>query len=136
MFDQITIVGKHIPTGFIIQFTLGPDVTVKDALPILAKYQIAPTLANDDVKNKEKIIVFPASEMTATVDKGKVYWKVTGAKYTKHGATIWPEVLETAGFNPDELNPMKPYDLKGYMAYCEPNGSGNPKKVIRLEAMH
>lgn len=76
---------------------------------------------------------FKAETMTATVDSGKVYWKVKGGSFQKHGVTIWPEVLEEAGIKPDDLNPLKPVDLSRFVAVCSAKENGQPKKVIRLE---
>lgn len=79
-----------------------------------------------------QVITFAAKNLIANMHKGKYYWKVTGGSYHLHGITIWPEILEEAGINPDELDPLKPLDLAGYVATCEANEKGNPNKVIKL----
>jgi len=75
---------------------------------------------------------FLADKLTATVDDGNAYWKVRGGQYTKFGVTIWPEALVDAGFDFDELNPMKPVDLSGWTAHYVLNDNGKPKKVVKL----
>lgn len=75
---------------------------------------------------------FAASEMICTVSEGKAYWKVRGGQFTKFGVTIWPEVLQSAGFDPDTLNPMKPIPLVGYTAHYALNEEGKAQKVTAL----
>lgn len=75
---------------------------------------------------------FAASEMICTVSEGKAYWKVKGGQFTKFGVTIWPEVLQAAGFDPDTLNPMKPVSLAGYTAHYVLNDEGKAQKVTAL----
>lgn len=75
---------------------------------------------------------FAAETMTATVDDGKVYWKVKGGVYRKFGIIVWPEVLEDAGFVVDELNPLKQIDLVGWTAVFSVKENGQPHKVIKL----
>jgi hypothetical protein len=77
-------------------------------------------------------ISFKAEKLIATVDKGKVYWKVTGANYQQFGVSVWPEVLEEAGFEPEEMNPLKALDLRGFTAICTVKDNGKPKKVTQL----
>lgn len=74
---------------------------------------------------------FPAEQMTAMVNDGKVYWKVRGGKFQKFGVNIWPEVLEQAGFDPDEMNPVKSIDLSGYTAQYLVE-EGKAKKIVKL----
>lgn len=83
---------------------------------------------------------FPALELSAEIKGGKVYWQITSARaYPKFATRVWPEVLEAAGFNVDELdetvreNPQQVFDLDGYTAHFVRNDSGNPSKVVKLE---
>lgn len=73
--------------------------------------------------------VFDATELVATVNNGKAYWKVKGGPWTQFGITAWPEVLESAGLT--NLNPMETYSLTGWTAYYTVDGQ-NRKKVTRL----
>ena len=74
---------------------------------------------------------FPAEQMMAMVNDGKAYWKVKGGKFQKFGVTIWPETLLASGFDPDEMNPLKPIDLSGYTAQYLVE-EGKAKKVVKL----
>lgn len=78
-------------------------------------------------------LTFEASKLVANVNEGNVYWKVKGGKFSRHGVTIWPEVLEAAGFEPDNLDPTETYSLSGSTAHYVVNENGNPQKVIKLE---
>lgn len=78
--------------------------------------------------------IIPAEEMTATVNDGKVYWKVKGGQYRKWGVTIWPETLEAAGLT--NLDPTKPVNLAGYVAHVAMKEDGKPSKVTRLERVN
>lgn len=75
---------------------------------------------------------FPAMQLSATVDKGNVFWQVQGGSFQKFGVRIWPEVLAEAGFSVEELNPVKAVNLQGYTAHYVKKANGKPKKVIRL----
>ena len=77
-------------------------------------------------------IAIPAEEMVCTVSDGVPYWKVRGGEYRKFGVTIWPEVLEAAGFDPKRLNPLEAISLKGYTATILLKENGQPKKVLNL----
>ena len=65
----------------------------------------------------------------------KVYWKVSGVEgnFPKWPVTIWPEVLEAAGFKMDKLEVGKNYPLPGVVAKYKKNEAGNPQKVIELQ---
>lgn len=75
---------------------------------------------------------FTAESLSATVDKGKTYWKVQGGMFTKFGVTVWPETLAAAGFDPENMNPTKVYDIPGYTAVYVLNEEGKAQKVIQL----
>lgn len=77
-------------------------------------------------------ISFDAEQMVANVADGNVYWKIRGSHYKKFGVTIWPEVLEEAGFVAEEMPTTKIYDMTGWVAHCELNEEGKPKKVVKL----
>lgn len=77
-------------------------------------------------------LTFRAKTMEATINGGKAYWKVKGGKFDKFGITIWPEVLEDAGFNLEELDPMKVYQLDAYVAAYTLKEDGKPDKIVKL----
>lgn len=77
-------------------------------------------------------ISFNAEQMVSNVADGNVYWKIRGSHYKKFGVTIWPEVLEEAGFVAEEMPATKIYDMTGWVAHCELNEEGKPKKVVKL----
>lgn len=79
----------------------------------------------------EGVESFAAEQLVATIRDGKAYWKVKGPPFAKYGVMVWPEVLEEAGFNVEELDPMKPVSLAGHTAHFI-REDGNPKKVIKL----
>lgn len=87
-----------------------------------------------DNGKKEYPNEFKAGRLTASSDKGKIYFKVEGeegAKFPKFPVTIWPEVIEKAGINADEI-PVKGMALTGWIAVYEKNEKGYPGKVIEL----
>jgi hypothetical protein len=63
---------------------------------------------------------------------GKTYWSVKGGRWSQFGVRIWPEVLEAAGFNAEELDPARVYDLKGHRAEIVLKVDGKPDKVTQL----
>lgn len=71
---------------------------------------------------------FPAETLVATVDQGKVYWKVQGGRYRKFGISVWPEVLDVYFPHLIPLDPLKTYNLRGYTACVD--DSGEHKKVV------
>jgi hypothetical protein len=74
---------------------------------------------------------FSAETLVANVNEGKAYWKVQGGPFTKFGVTIWPEVLNEAGFDCDQLDSTQTYSLAGHTAtYTKVDGK--PKKVTLL----
>lgn len=80
------------------------------------------------VSNQEQS--FTANKLTATVDKGNVYWKVTGGVFQKFGVNVWPEVLDEIGLS--DLDPLKQYDLAGWTAVYITNENGSPKKITQM----
>lgn len=78
-------------------------------------------------KAKERITgEYPAVKLFANMMDGNVYWSVKGGPYMKHGASIWPEVLEPAGFG--NLQPTDTVDLTGWTAVYTASADGkNPK---------
>jgi len=75
---------------------------------------------------------YPALKLYANMMDGKVYWSVKGqtGPYTKHGASIWPEVLEPAGFGHSQ--PTEQIDLTGWTAVYTANADGKNPKVTQL----
>jgi hypothetical protein len=77
---------------------------------------------------------FMADSLTVGMDESaNVVTKVRGGKFTQYGLRVWPEVLETAGFNPAALVPGQKYSLQGWIAtYCLGDNS-KPLKVTQLQ---
>ena len=77
---------------------------------------------------------FPAEDLTASMHEGKLYWKIKGGRFQKYGVTVWPEVLEAAGWVLEELekNPLEKRNLSGWVAHYVLNDKGNPDKVVEL----
>lgn len=76
---------------------------------------------------------FEAASLEGERKKGKDYWKVKGGKFQRHGVTIWPEVLQAAGFQAEAMTTDEVYSLAGYTAFYAMNEEGtNPQKVTRL----
>lgn len=82
-------------------------------------------------KENERITgEYPAVKLFANLLDGKVYWSVKGGPYMKHGASIWPEVLEPAGFG--QLQPTEVVDLAGWTAVYTAKADGSNPKVTQL----
>ena len=88
-------------------------------------------LHTDDV-HPDASYTFEAERMVGSTQGDKVYWKVQGGKFSKYGVTVWPEVLEASGFDPEQLDPAIEYDMQGYTAYYVLNDKGKPDKVVNL----
>lgn len=73
---------------------------------------------------------YPAVKLFANMMDGNVYWSVKGGPYMKHGASIWPEVLEPAGFG--HLQPTEQVDLTGWTAVYTAKADGSNPKVTQL----
>lgn len=73
---------------------------------------------------------FAAVALSATIDKGKTYWKVQGGSFMQYGIMIWSEVLAQTDFA--DADPMQSYDLTGYTAVYAENEDGR-KKIISLK---
>lgn len=139
MFERV-IIRTINSDGWPIDFELKEGQSPKPAIDWLAShgYQPAPgaavtvTAPAAPPELDTAVHTFAAETMTATVDDGKVYWKVKGGQFQKFGVSIWPEALEAAGFAPDEMNPLKPVDLTGWTAHYITKENGSPKKIIRL----
>lgn len=141
MFTKITIRALN-PDGWPIDFEIdSSEVKTGDAIAYLEKYgfrpqvdatppQAAPAALTGGTQTTASFI---AETLSATVDDGKAYWKVKGGQFQKFGVTVYPEVLDAAGFDVDALNPLKPVDLSGWTAHYSLKESGKPQKVVRLE---
>ena len=89
--------------------------------------------------NTNGLLTFPATELSATIMKGKPYWGITGGRWQKP-VRIWPEVLEKAGIaevNKDTglamLDDHQVYDMTGWVCHCEVNPEkGWPSKIVKL----
>lgn len=82
------------------------------------------------VAHAPQSLSFNCTSLGATVNDGKAYWKVKGGKFEKFGVTVWPEVLEAAGFI--DLDPMQTYSLTGYVATYSAKDDGKPDKVTAI----
>lgn len=74
---------------------------------------------------------FAVDKITATIDDGKVYWRVKGGEFQKFGVVVYPEVLEAAGLG--GINPVQPFSEPGMVAYYSTKDNGKPKKITRIE---
>lgn len=75
-------------------------------------------------------LTFAADTLSVKVEEGKTFFKVKGGKFSKFGVTVWPEVLEAAGIDPQHI-PVAGLSLKGWTAhYTETDGR---QKVVHLE---
>lgn len=54
---------------------------------------------------------FTAVKIEREKRKGIYYYKMLGGRYTKHGVTIWPEVLEALGLDKVEFSADDTYKL-------------------------
>lgn len=138
MFSKITIQAIS-PDGWPVLFELEEGKKTSDATAYLEKYGFRPANAPAAVVEaagnggSQTSDSFAAETLTATVDDGKAYWKIRGGAFQKFGVTIYPEVLEAAGFHVDDLNPLKPVNLAGWTAVFTVKENGKPQKVIRLD---
>lgn len=131
MFEKITIKAMN-KDGWLMDFQLKPKEQPAKAIEWLEANGYAPA-EGSGTQQSEGLISFPAEQMTATVDKGKTYWKVTGGSYQKFGVIVWPEVLAAAGIDERQIDIRHPFPLTGFTAHCLTKPNGKPKKVIRLE---
>lgn len=76
-------------------------------------------------------VAIDCDTLSGSVTDGKEYWKIKGGKWSKHGVTVWPEVLQAAGIGTEPGG--GPYSLKGWRAHVLLKPDGNPQKVARLE---
>lgn len=120
-----------------------PQPTPADyAPPVVAPAALAPmppapaTQATFEPGSKANLLEFDAVSLDGSMNKGKTYWKVKGGQFSKYGVTVWPEVLEAAGFDIAHLDPNVTYDLHGFKARYQmgPNDQGvmKPEKVYEL----
>jgi hypothetical protein len=131
IFERV-IIRTVSPEGWQIDFELKTGQQPKAAIDWLESKGYEPAPAAGTAVDTNAIYTFPASQMTATIDDGKAYWKVKGGDFLKFGIFVWPEALEQSGFNLEELNPMRPYDLTGWTAHYSIKKNGSPKKVVLL----
>lgn len=140
IFTKITIRAMN-PDGWPLDFEIdSSEVKTGDAIAYLEKYGFRPQVGTAPAAPLPAVPggvqttgSFAAETLSATVDDGKAYWKVKGGQFQKFGVTVYPEVLEAAGFDVDNLNPLKPVDLAGWTALYSVKESGKPQKVVRLE---
>jgi len=92
-----------------------------------------PPPTNDNGKSARAYpTAFPAETIVTTIDAGKAYYRIKGGPCRKHGVTVWPEVLEQAGFVLENIPSSEPFPLRGYTAHCILNQNGLPQKVTSL----
>ena len=77
-------------------------------------------------------LLFEAELLVGSTSGDKTYWKVQGGQFSKYGVTIWPEVLDAAGFDASQLDATSTYNLNGYTAYYSLKDTGKPDKVVNL----
>lgn len=92
--------------------------------------QPLPPIKPAPVAHAPQLLTFNCTSLGASVNDGKAYWKVKGGKFEKFGVTVWPEVLEAAGFI--DLDPMQTYSLAGYVATYSAKDDGKPDKVTAI----
>lgn len=90
---------------------------------------VSQTVAGGGFANAAEAVM-DCETLSGSVTDGKEYWKIKGGKWSKHGVTIWPEVLQAAGIGTE---PGKTYNLAGWRAHVLLKPDGNPQKVTRLE---
>ena len=79
--------------------------------------------------SQASVLTFAVETLSPTTSKGKTYWKALGGKFSQYGVSVWPEVLEAAGFS--DLDPMREYGIPGWTAeYILKDNK--PDKVTRL----
>ena len=81
----------------------------------------------------EGTLTFMCDSLVGTFDaeRDKTFWRVKGAKFSKHGVNVWPEVLEAAGFAAGLAAQV--YSLHGWQAqYILKEGGQSPDKVVHL----
>ena len=84
------------------------------------------------VQSTEPPETFKAQSLVATMNEGKIYWKVKGGRYGKFGVTIWGETLAEAGFDVAQLDASKVYDVSAFTAHVWKNEEGKPTKIFKL----
>ena len=74
---------------------------------------------------------FKAAAVIVSMTDGKQYFKVKAedGKFPKFPVSVWPEVLEKAGIDPNKID-MKDGHALNCPAYYIINEKGNPAKVI------
>ncbi len=119
--------------GYAVQFTLRSE----DELNLLNRFtrliEILEAEYGVKAPGKPGELAFDAEKLVPNVNDGTIYWKVKGGNFRKWGVTIWPEVLQKAGLNPDDLDPINGHDLDGWVAvYIIDPEKGHPKKIVEL----
>lgn len=112
---------------------IGFDAYVDSRRAERAETKALPAQAQVQPKSPAPVdaLTFKAETLEITIKGDKTYYKVKGGKFAKFGVTIWPEVLQAAGFDLDTLAGIT--NLTGYTAHYVLNEKGDPNKVIGLE---
>lgn len=72
---------------------------------------------------------YAALDLSAALLDGKVYWKIKGGKFSKHGLTLWPEVAAAYGIDLDGKDIRQTYPMNGWtVVYSE----GDPPRIEKL----
>jgi len=97
--------------------------------------ETAPPAPDEETEKPTK--TFAVDKLVGAFDgeREKTYWRVKGVKVLKdYGVTVWPEVLEAAGFPADLAAQVKV--LPGWTAVYTLKDGNKPDKVVRLLPPH
>ena len=56
--------------------------------------------------NNDNLVEFDASEIITTMDDSgaKKLFRIKGGQFSTYGLRVWPEILETFGYDPEEMD--------------------------------
>lgn len=74
----------------------------------------------------------PASQITVTMEKGKVRYRVLCGQWTEHGVPFYEEHMKQCGINPKNI-PIEGYTFKQETFAIVQMEGDTPKRVVRLE---
>ena len=132
--SQEDLVKRLIKIGVVPYGASKPATVSQNTPPTQPEFQTTtqpPPVQAEGLTNPDATYTFEAERLVGSTTGDKTYWKVQGGKFSQYGVTIWPEVLEAAGFAADQ-DPTQEYTLEGYTAYYTLNEKGKPNKVVNL----